>query len=198
MKAIIEKQKNKGGRSKIVFTDEQTAKVEELASYLNCEQIADYFGFSEDTFHELKKRDPRVLRAYKKGRACKIYDYAKKLENKAMGVDEAGDTTAIIFFLKTQGGWSSENKSEGKAKISFGKATPMEIFNSGLRALADSQIDFTQMQQIANLAVTKMNIEKDNPALEDKELKITVEIKENENIENLKKFRDLKSQIVRK
>ena len=43
-----------------------------------------------------------------------------------------------------------------------------------------------------------MNIEKDNPALEDKELKITVEIKENENIENLKKFRDLKSQIVRK
>ena len=198
MKAIIEKQKNKGGRSKIVFTDEQTAKVEELASYLNCEQIADYFGFSEDTFHELKKRDIRVFRAYKKGRACKIYDYAKKLENKAMGIDEAGDTTAIIFFLKTQGGWSSENKSEGKAKISFGKATPMEIFNSGLRALADSQIDFTQMQQIANLAVTKMNIEKDNPALEDKELKITVEIKENENIENLKKFRDLKSQIVRK
>jgi len=42
------------------------------------------------------------------------------------------------------------------------------------------------MLKIANLAVTKMNIEKDNPALEDKEVKITVEIKENENIENLK------------
>jgi len=34
--------------------------------------------------------------------------------------------------------------------------------------------------------------------IKDKELKITVEVKENENIENLKKFRELKSQIVRK
>jgi hypothetical protein len=112
MKASIKKQKNKRERHLIVLSDEQIAKIEELSAYLNCKQISDYFGFSEDTFYELKKRDIRVFRAYKKGKAHKIYDYAKKLENKAMGVDETGDTTSIIFYLKTQAGWSEKLQHE--------------------------------------------------------------------------------------
>ncbi len=112
MKASIKKQKNKGGRRAIVLSEEQIAKVEELSVHLNCKQISDYFGFSEDTFYELKKRDIRVFRAYKKGKAHKVYNYAKKLENKAMGIDETGDTTAIIFYLKTQGGWSEKQQHE--------------------------------------------------------------------------------------
>jgi hypothetical protein len=33
----MRKKKNKGARPEIVFTKEQTAKVEELSAYLNCE-----------------------------------------------------------------------------------------------------------------------------------------------------------------
>jgi hypothetical protein len=116
MKASIKKQKNKRGRHLIVLSDEQIAKIEELSVHLNCKQISDYFGFSEDTFYELKKRDIRVFRAYKKGKAHKIYNYAKKLENKAMGVDETGDTTSIIFYLKTQAGWTEKQEMHLTAK----------------------------------------------------------------------------------
>lgn len=107
-----DKQKNKGGRPEIVFTKKQTAKVEELSAYLNCEQISDYFGISHTAFQDIRTRQPEVLLAYKKGKAHKIYDYAKKLENKAMGIDETGDTTSIIFYLKTQAGWSEKQQHE--------------------------------------------------------------------------------------
>jgi hypothetical protein len=106
------KQKNKGGRPLIVFTDKQIAKVKKLSAYLNCEQIADYFGISHITFQEIRHRQEEVSFAYKKGKAHKIYNYAKKLENKAMGVDETGDTTSIIFYLKTQAGWSEKQQHE--------------------------------------------------------------------------------------
>ena len=112
MKASVEKQKSKGGRPEIILIDEQITKVEELSTYLNCEQIGDYFGVSVATFHRIKQKDLRVLIAYKKGKAHKVYNYAKKLENKAMGIDEDGDTTAIIFYLKTQAGWSEKQQHE--------------------------------------------------------------------------------------
>ena len=153
--------KNRGGRPEIVLTDEQIAKVEELSAYLNCEQIADYFGIDRDTFLAIRKRQPEVLRHYKKGKAHKIYKYAQKLEQKATGIDESGDTTAIIFYLKTQAGWSTENKNDNQPDcLTFSdKQTPAEILNIGFNALKEGKIDFTQMQQIGNLAITKMNIE---------------------------------------
>ena len=149
---------NKGGRSKIVFTKKQVKKVEELAGYLNCEQIAGYFGFSEWTFHEIKKRQTEVFTAYKKGRFKKLCDYAQKLENKAMGIDEKGDTTAIIFYLKTQGGWSTENKNN-TTKISYGNKTPIDIINNTLTALEEGKLGFSDAQQLTSLALAKMNIE---------------------------------------
>jgi len=158
----MSKKKNKGGRPEIVFTDEQIAKVEELSAYLNCEQIADYFGISHVTFQEVRRRQEEVSFAYKKGKAHKIYNYAKKLENKAMGVEESGDTTAIIFFLKTQAGWASENKNEGNAKIPLGNRSGSEIFNGILTALEKGEISVSEAQQLGNLALTKINIEKYN------------------------------------
>jgi hypothetical protein len=99
---------NKGGRPPVILSDEQIKEVEELAAYLTTEQIADYFDINRDTFQEIRKRQDDVSRRYKKGRARKIYRYAKTLENKAFGVHENEalkyDTTSIIFFLKTQAG----------------------------------------------------------------------------------------------
>jgi hypothetical protein len=45
--------------------------------------------------------------------------------------------------------------------------SPAEIFNNGFNAIKEGKIDFTQMQQIGNLAITKMNIE-NNGSKDDK------------------------------
>lgn len=127
---------NKGGRPPVVLNDEQIAEVEELAAYLTTEQIADYFDINRDTFQEIRKRQDEVSRHYKKGRARKIYRYAKILENKAFGMHENEalkyDTASIIFFLKTQAGWSEKQHFDVTTKDVAPKQPPSIIlhFNS--------------------------------------------------------------------
>jgi len=140
---------------KITLTDDQILQVEALSAYLSIEQIADYFGFSGMTFHEIKKRQPEVLLAYKKGKAKAIGRVARKLTSL---IDE-GDVTAIIFYLKTQGGWSTESKSNNIIKISFGNRTATEIINNTLTALEEGKISVPEVQQLTSLAIAKMNIE---------------------------------------
>jgi hypothetical protein len=140
---------------KIILDEAQIAQVEALSAYLSIEQIANYFGFSEDTFYELKKRDPRILRAYKKGKAKAIGIVASKL----MKLIDQGDVTAIIFYLKTQGGWSTDSKGTNIIKISFGNRTAIEIINSTLTALEEGKISVPEVQQLTGLAIAKMNIE---------------------------------------
>ena len=143
---------------KITLTDDQILQVEALSAYLSIEQIADYFGFSGMTFHEIKKRQPEVLLAYKKGKAKAIGRVARKLTTL---IDE-GDVTATIFYLKTQGGWSTESKSNNIIKISFGNRTATEIINSTLTALEEGEISVPEAQQLTGLAIAKMNIESRN------------------------------------
>lgn len=107
MKGSIEKQKSKGGRPEIVLTDEQKKKVRDLACICTTQQIADYLGISRTAFFEILRRDEEVSSHYKKGRI-----QAKKIMGNSLfkrGV--AGDTTAAIFYMKTQGGWK-EPKDE--------------------------------------------------------------------------------------
>lgn len=171
--------KNKGGRPKTNFDQKQIAKVAELSAYLNCEQIADYFGISHITFQEIRRRQEEVSFAYKKGKAQKIRDYVQKLENKAMGIDEQGDTTAIIFFLKTQAGWTTEAKSDNKIKLKFPESkSPSDIIDTALIALEQGEITFTEAQNLANLAMTKLNVNKLNDTSEEA-------VKERESMEEL-------------
>ena len=157
--------KNKGGRPVIVLTDEQTVKVEELAAYLNCEQIADYLSISHVTFQEVRRRQEAVSFAYKRGKAKGIQEAAGLLWSKM----REGDTSSIIFYLKTQAGWSTEHKNDNeRVSLTFSEdQSPTEIFNIGFNALKEGKIDFTQVQQIGNLAITKMNIE-NNGSKDDK------------------------------
>jgi hypothetical protein len=88
-------------RPHITLTDAQRAEVETLAAVLNAEQIADFLGFGRTTFFALLNRDEALSERYKRGKARAIGAVAQSLVTKA----RAGNVTAMIFFLKTQGGW---------------------------------------------------------------------------------------------
>lgn len=66
------------------------------------------------TFQNIRKRQPEVSFAYKKGRAKKILRFAKMLEAKAMGNTKDGDAACIMFYLKTQAGWRQKRSVETK------------------------------------------------------------------------------------
>ena len=93
-------------RPRLELTDEQTQELEVLASVLNQEQIAAYFDISQDTFQRILKRNPLVLRSYKRGKAKAIASVGANL----IGQAKKGSTAAAIFYLKTQAGWSETEK----------------------------------------------------------------------------------------
>jgi len=99
---------NKGGRPKIVFTPEQIIEVGALAAVLSQEQIADYFGIGRTTFFEICERQPEVYEQYKKGKAKAIDEVAKGLILQA----KEGNTSAAMFYLKTQAGWRETSVQE--------------------------------------------------------------------------------------
>lgn len=89
------------GRPRKTLTANQAVEIEKLAEVLTMEQIADYFGISSDTLSRILNRQKDVSLHYKKGKAKIINEIAQNLVTKARG----GDLGAMIFFLKTQGGW---------------------------------------------------------------------------------------------
>jgi len=96
------------GRRPITLTDAQKAEVETLAAVLSAEQVADYFGIGRTTFFAMIARDPEIAERYKRGKARAIGAIAQGLIQKARN----GDTTSMIFFLKTQAGWRERTEIE--------------------------------------------------------------------------------------
>lgn len=94
--------KKPNGRPPIVFSEAQVKQVKELSARLTKEQLADYFNISENTFREIEKRQPEVLEAYKSGKVEQIDEVVGHLLNQC----REGNPTCILFFLKTQAGWS--------------------------------------------------------------------------------------------
>lgn len=94
-------EKNKGGRPPIILTNEQIAQVEALGAVLSIEQIADYFGIGKTTFYAIMERQPEVSERYKIGKAKAIESVAQGLLQQARD----GNTSAAMFYLKTQAGW---------------------------------------------------------------------------------------------
>jgi hypothetical protein len=89
------------GRPLTTLTEAQRTEVETLAAVLNAEQIADFLGIGRTTFFAILNRDEDLSERYKRGKARAIGAVAQSLVTKA----RAGNVTAMIFFLKTQGGW---------------------------------------------------------------------------------------------
>jgi len=76
--------------------------VEKMASQgLSQRDIAAALGISEDTLGRRKKDNADFAAAIKKGKALGITTVTSEL----MKQIKAGNTTAAIFFLKTQAGW---------------------------------------------------------------------------------------------
>ena len=105
--------KNPGGRPRTVLTKKQIEQVGELSKRLTIEQIADYLGISQTTFYEIQKRQPEVSEAYKKGKTKAVDWVISKLNEKIA----EGDTTATIFYLKTQAGWTEKQKLDIDANV---------------------------------------------------------------------------------
>lgn len=97
-----------GGFDARVLTEKEIIQVESLAATLRIEQIADYFGISEQTFSRIKQRQPKVLEAYKKGRAKIINNIGDNLIQSAL----EGDAVRQMFFLKTQAGWKEAKEEQ--------------------------------------------------------------------------------------
>lgn len=104
--------KNEGGRPPIVLDSSQIAQVEALAAFLSIEQIADYLGIGRTTFYAILERQPEVSEHYKKGKAKAVGNIAKSLIRQA----QEGNTTAAIFYLKTQAGWKETSAIEHTGK----------------------------------------------------------------------------------
>lgn len=93
-----------GGRPPVVFTEEQIIELQALSSVLNKSQVADYFDITEKTLREIESRQPEVSTAYKKGKVKQIASMGSNLVQLA----KAGNVSANIFYLKTQGGWKEQ------------------------------------------------------------------------------------------
>jgi hypothetical protein len=98
----------KDGRPLTVLSEDQVREVQTLAAVLSVEQMADYFGIGRTTFYEVMKRQPEVLEHYQRGKAKAIGTVAKNLIVQA----NSGNTTAAIFYLKTQAGWKETTRQE--------------------------------------------------------------------------------------
>lgn len=129
----ITEEKNKGGRPPIILTDEQKKKVKQMASICTAQQIADYLGVSRPVFFDILNRDEEVSILYKKGRVEGHNIVAGKLMDKI----QQGDTTAMIFYLKTQSKWSNDKEEEIKDKELNITVTIAE--NQNLEKLAASE-----------------------------------------------------------
>ena len=111
-------------RAPIELTPVQKQEVETLAALLNQDQIADYLGIGRTTVHAIMGRDPEVADRYKRGKAKAIAHVANGLLQKARG----GDTTSMIFYLKTQAGWRETERHEHVAGL---EVTVVDSYGSG-------------------------------------------------------------------
>ena len=100
------------GRPRKTLTAEQTAQVEALAAFLTVEQMADYFGMAQSTFHAIMNRDNNVSEAYARGRARAIGNVARGLIKQA----NEGNVNAAKFYLETQAGWKVTERREVEHK----------------------------------------------------------------------------------
>ena len=79
---------------------------------MTVEQLADFFGMGRSTFFELIKTDKVIAKMFAKGKAAAIANVSKNLVQKALD----GNTSAMMFYLKTQAGWKETTVVQQETK----------------------------------------------------------------------------------
>lgn len=87
---------------KNIFDAEDIAFIESDGAYLTQEELADYFKIHVNTFYNITRRQPEALVAYKKAKTLKKLSYHKLADDKIFGRVTEGDTSILIFQLKTR------------------------------------------------------------------------------------------------
>ena len=156
-------------RPKKVFTSEEIAQVEALASYGHTqEEITTHLGIKQRTFRYAKNENEVLNASYTRGR-FKARNFVVSRLMRFIKNDEltATNLKAIQFYLENSGWGKEANKNDNKVKLSFKAKAPEAIINSSLVALEEGEINLSEANQLANLATTKMNIE-NNYSVEEK------------------------------
>ncbi|MCX8696552.1 winged helix-turn-helix transcriptional regulator [Gilliamella sp. B2828] len=118
------KAEKKKTKPKIEINLQQVEKL--AANGLTQQQIADSLGISVSTIESRLRESEEFKDAIKKGKAKGIAIIANQLFEKA----QSGDTTSIIFYLKTQGGWKESQVVESKISLVDEVALLMEEISS--------------------------------------------------------------------
>ncbi|HDR1187556.1 TPA: helix-turn-helix domain-containing protein [Pasteurella multocida] len=114
--------------------------VEKLsANGLTQQQIADALGISERTLRNRKSNSADFADAIKRGKAKGI----AFVTNKLMEQIKSGNTTAMIFFLKSQAGWKEKQEIDLTNSDNSLRPTIIELVAPGIDDVKSSNNDTT-------------------------------------------------------
>ena len=140
------KSKQKTGRKRITFTDEDYLNITKWAGLgLSETQIADNLGVGISTITRNKNRNERFEQALKKGKAKAIEQVTNALFNNAV---HDNNTTAQIFYLKNR---DSTNWSD-RQEVNHNLDLKSILTNAKDRLIIDGQTtDTNEREQITNI-----------------------------------------------
>ena len=140
------KSKQKTGRKRITFTDEDYLNITKWAGLgLSETQIADNLGVGISTITRNKNRNERFEQALKKGKAKAIEQVTNALFNNAV---HDNNTTAQIFYLKNR---DSTNWSD-RQEVNHNLDLKSILTNAKDRLIIDGQATPTNEQEFKQIA----------------------------------------------
>ena len=146
-------------RPKKVYTPEEIAQVEALAAYGHTQdEITEHLGIKKRTFQYAVSENEVLNASYTNGR-FKARNFVVSRLMRYIKNDELNATNlkAIQFYLKNSRLGKDETTND-KPKIALANKTPLELIDSTLEALENGEITIEEAQQLASLAMTKLNI----------------------------------------
>lgn len=140
------KSKQKTGRKRITFTDEDYLNITKWAGLgLSETQIADNLGVGISTITRNKNRNERFEQALKKGKAKAIEQVTNALFNNAV---HDNNTTAQIFYLKNRDATNWSDRQEVNHNLDLKSI----LTNAKDRLIIDGQATPTNEQEFKQIA----------------------------------------------